>query len=174
MFQNSLIICWFTNIPLRQDYTCKERILKRFVRKEVEYMATNTKVFQLKTNKKQEFVFLDSQLEDILAASGVLEGIVIVYSSHTTGAITINENADPDVRRDLSLGMNETFPDKAAYVHMEGNSDGHMKSSVVGASETLIFQTGSWFWEHGRVFISANLTGRERGRYMLKSLKDKA
>ncbi|MFD1414359.1 secondary thiamine-phosphate synthase enzyme YjbQ [Oceanobacillus jeddahense] len=105
-------------------------------------MPTNTEVFQVKTNKKQEFVFLDSQLENILAESGVQEGIMIVYCPHTTGAITINENADPDVRRDLSLGMNETFPNKAAYVHMEGNSDGHMKSSVVGASETLIISNG--------------------------------
>lgn len=98
-------------------------------------MPTNTELFQIKTNKKQEFVFLDSQLEEILANSGVQEGIMIVYCPHTTGAITINENADPDVRRDLSLGMNETFPNKAAYVHMEGNSDGHMKSSVVGPAK---------------------------------------
>lgn len=105
-------------------------------------MPTNTELFQIKTNKKQEFVFLDSELEEILANSGVQEGIMIVYCPHTTGAITINENADPDVRQDLSLGMNETFPNKEAYVHMEGNSDGHMKSSVVGASETLIISNG--------------------------------
>lgn len=105
-------------------------------------MPTNTELFQIKTNKKQEFVFLDSELEEILANSGVQEGIMVVYCPHTTGAITINENADPDVRRDLTLGMNETFPNKAAYVHMEGNSDGHMKSSVVGASETLIISNG--------------------------------
>lgn len=105
-------------------------------------MSTKTEVFQVKTKKKQEFVFLDKQLEDILAKSGVQDGIMIVYCPHTTGAITINENADPDVRRDLSHGLNETFPNKADYVHMEGNSDGHMKSSVVGASETLIISDG--------------------------------
>ncbi|GGP07405.1 secondary thiamine-phosphate synthase enzyme YjbQ [Oceanobacillus neutriphilus] len=105
-------------------------------------MPANTELFQIKTTKKQEFVFLDSQLKETLANSGVQEGIMIVYCPHTTGAITINENADPDVRRDLSLGMNETFPNKEAYVHMEGNSDGHMKSSVVGASETLIISNG--------------------------------
>ncbi|WP_152655404.1 secondary thiamine-phosphate synthase enzyme YjbQ [Oceanobacillus sp. CFH 90083] len=105
-------------------------------------MPTKTEIFQIQTNKKQEFIFLDSELEDILVQSGVQEGIMIVYCPHTTGAITINENADPDVRRDLSLGMDETFPNKEAYVHMEGNSDGHMKSSVVGASETLIISGG--------------------------------
>ncbi|MFD1065604.1 secondary thiamine-phosphate synthase enzyme YjbQ [Oceanobacillus locisalsi] len=105
-------------------------------------MPTKTEVFEVKTNQKQEFVFLDKQLDEILDNSGVQEGMMIVYCPHTTGAITINENADPDVRRDLSLGLNETFPNKAAYVHMEGNSDGHMKSSVVGASETLIISNG--------------------------------
>lgn len=60
----------------------------------------------------------------------------------TTAAITINENADPDVRADLKLGLNDTFPNKAAYIHMEGNSDGHMKSSVVGVSEILIISEG--------------------------------
>ncbi|MEF3331068.1 secondary thiamine-phosphate synthase enzyme YjbQ [Oceanobacillus oncorhynchi] len=105
-------------------------------------MTTNAIEFQIKTKKKQEFVFLDSQLEEILDQSGVQEGIMLVYCPHTTGGITINENADPDVRRDLSLGLNETFPNKEAYVHMEGNSDGHMKSSVVGASETLIISNG--------------------------------
>lgn len=105
-------------------------------------MPTNTETFQVKTTKKQEFVFLDKQLEDILTKSGVQDGIMIVYCSHTTGAITINENADPDVRRDLSHGLNETFPNKEDYVHMEGNSDGHMKSTVVGASETLIISDG--------------------------------
>lgn len=78
-----------------------------------------------------------------ISESGVQEGIMVVYCPHTTGAITINENADPDVKTDLKLGLNATFPNKEEYVHMEGNSDGHMKSSVVGASETLIISDGS-------------------------------
>lgn len=67
---------------------------------------------------------------------------MVVYCPHTTGAITINENADPDVKTDLKRGLDETFPNKPDYIHMEGNSDGHMKSSVVGASETLIISGG--------------------------------
>lgn len=67
---------------------------------------------------------------------------MIVYCPHTTGAITINENADPDVKTDLTLGLNQTFPNKPEYIHFEENSDGHMKSSLVGASETLIITNG--------------------------------
>lgn len=56
--------------------------------------------------------------------------------------LQINENADPDVKVDLELGLNKTFPNDQDYVHFEGNSDGHMKSSLIGASETLIIQDG--------------------------------
>src|SRR5690625_2816176 len=99
--------------------------------------------FTINTNEKQSFTNIDRQLEAALKKSGVENGIMVVYCPHTTGAITINENADPDVKTDLKLGLNETFPNKPAYIHMEGNSDGHMKSSVVGASETLIISEGS-------------------------------
>lgn len=99
--------------------------------------------FNIETHNKQEFVNIDSYIEEALEKSQVQEGILIVYCPHTTAGITINENADPDVTRDLGLGLNKTFPNDSEYVHFEGNSDGHMKSSVVGASETLIIQDGA-------------------------------
>src|SRR5690625_3410964 len=99
-------------------------------------MAKKLHTFTINTEEKQSFTNLDWHLEEALQESDVGNGVMVVYCPHTTGAITINENADPDVKTDLKLGLNETFPNKAAYIHMEGNSDGHMKSSVVGASET--------------------------------------
>ena len=99
--------------------------------------------YQVETNRKQEFISLDAKIEDVLSKSEIQNGILVVYCPHTTGGITINENADPDVKKDLKLGLNKTFPNDNDYVHMEGNSDGHMKSSVVGASETLIIEDGS-------------------------------
>jgi len=99
--------------------------------------------FDIKTNNKQEFVNIDSFIEEALTESQVEDGILVVYCPHTTAGITINENADPDVQKDLGLGLNKTFPNDSDYVHFEGNSDGHMKSSVVGASETLIIIDGS-------------------------------
>lgn len=98
--------------------------------------------FEISTNEKQTFINLDHFLDEALRKSNVRDGIMVVYCPHTTAAITINENADPDVQTDLKFGLNETFPNKKEYVHMEGNSDGHMKSSVVGASETLIISEG--------------------------------
>ncbi|AZP05040.1 secondary thiamine-phosphate synthase enzyme YjbQ [Jeotgalibaca ciconiae] len=105
-------------------------------------MAQNLFQYSIRTKEKQTFVNLDRYLEDALEQSGIQDGMMLVYCPHTTAAITINENADPDVKIDLKLGLDETFPNKSDYVHMEGNSDGHMKSSVVGANEMLIVSDG--------------------------------
>ena len=69
-------------------------------------------------------------------------GNVLVFCPHTTAAITINENADPDVQHDWILGLNKAYPDDPRYIHAEGNSPAHMKSSVVGCSETVIVNNG--------------------------------
>ena len=99
--------------------------------------------YNIQTNEKQIFINIDSYIEDALEKSEVKEGILVVYCPHTTAGITINENADPDVTLDLGVGLNKTFPNDTEYVHFEGNSDGHMKSSVFGASETLIIDDGA-------------------------------
>lgn len=98
--------------------------------------------YQIETNGKQDFIFLDDYIEDALSKSTVENGLLVIYCPHTTAGITINENADPDVRRDLMLGLDKNFPNDPEYIHFEGNSDGHMKSSLVGASETLIIEDG--------------------------------
>lgn len=105
-------------------------------------MTSNLYLFDITTEKKQAFLTIDDYLQQALYRSGVKNGIMLVFCPHTTAGITINENADPDVKKDLSLGLDQTFPNKEEYVHMEGNSDGHMKSSVIGASETLIISKG--------------------------------
>lgn len=105
-------------------------------------MAHNLFKYSIQTHQKQSFTNLDDYLKGAIRDSGVSDGMVLVYCPHTTAAITINENADPDVKTDLKLGLNETFPNRLDYIHMEGNSDGHMKSSVIGANETLILANG--------------------------------
>lgn len=114
----------------------------RLLTVEEEDHMSEVYTYQISTNHKQEFASLDPYLKETVKKSGVKDGIMLVYCPHTTAAITINENADPDVRKDLKAGLNDTFLNHEYYVHMEGNSDGHMKSSVVGASETLIISDG--------------------------------
>lgn len=125
--------------------------------------------FELQTSQKQAFVNIDEFLFEAIRESGVKSGLAVVYCPHTTAAVTINENADPDVKRDLNKGLDDTFPNHDYYVHFEGNSDGHMKSSVIGASETVIIDDGEPIlgrWQS--VFLSRRMV-RGRVKYMLKS-----
>lgn len=90
----------------------------------------------------QGLVDITSEVREAISESGVNEGICVVFCPHTTAAITINENADPDVRSDFLMGMDRTFPDLDGFRHAEGNSDAHLKSSSVGASELIIVSGG--------------------------------
>ena len=97
--------------------------------------------FSLTTDKKG-FYDITTEVKEAIAKSGVKEGICVVYCPHTTAGITINENADEWVAKDVTLALNKVFPRMAEFRHDEGNSDGHVKSSVIGASETLIIEDG--------------------------------
>ena len=93
-----------------------------------------------------EFGFhnITAQVKQDVRESGISEGLCTVFCPHTTAAITINENADPDVQRDLKLALGDIFGryDRPDFHHAEGNSHAHLKSSVVGASETIPISGG--------------------------------
>ena len=97
--------------------------------------------FELTTDK-HAFYKITDKVRQAVNESGVKEGICVVFCPHTTAAITINENADDDVQRDVNFALKKVFPRMAEFRHDEGNSDGHVKSSVIGASETLIITDG--------------------------------
>lgn len=88
------------------------------------------------------FYDITEEVRQAIKSSGVKEGICVVYCPHTTAGITINENADEDVARDVNLALNKFFPRLPEFRHDEGNSDGHVKSSIIGASVTLIIDGG--------------------------------
>lgn len=98
--------------------------------------------FNVETSARNIFVNIDHLASEVLQKSGISNGIITIFTPHTTAGITINENADLDVTKDLVYGMEKTFDNKKEYQHAEGNSDSHMKSSLVGASETLIVHNG--------------------------------
>ena len=97
--------------------------------------------FTLHTDR-QGYYNITSTVRKVIAESGVQSGLCVGFCPHTPGAITINENADPDVQHDLVIGFDEAFPDRRVFLHGEGNSDAHLKCSAVGASETLIVEDG--------------------------------
>ena len=100
------------------------------------------KTLSVKTNAQTEMVDVTGQVQSELAASGVKEGRVTLYVPHTTAAITINEGADPAVKGDILMVLNQMVPWKANYKHMEGNSPAHVKASLIGSAETVIISGG--------------------------------
>ena len=104
-----------------------------------------SKVFKhsLSISDRQTMIDITHIINEDLKASDVSEGIMVVYCPHTTAGITINENADPDVVRDMIYGFEKVYPtvDKN-YRHFEGNSHSHMKSTTIGASQSLIINDG--------------------------------
>ena len=82
------------------------------------------------------------EIQQQINKSGIKEGLAILFVPHTTAAVTINENADPDVATDMVKGLNDLVPMQNRYRHAEGNSAAHIKSSLIGASEQVIIRNG--------------------------------
>jgi secondary thiamine-phosphate synthase enzyme len=103
---------------------------------------TSLSSFSVRTAKQNEWLNITVEVEKALAASGITEGICVVFVPHTTAAVTVNENADPDVPHDVNLALNQISPDRGEFRHSEGNSAAHTKTSLVGPSLTLIVSGG--------------------------------
>ena len=99
-------------------------------------------ILTVKTSSATQFVDITSEVEQAVRASGLREGWCLLYVPHTTAAVTINESADPAVRADILMVLNDVIPWKANYRHLEGNSPAHIKSTLVGASEIVAVQKG--------------------------------
>lgn len=97
---------------------------------------------QITSRSRNELLDITDQIAELVRISGVRDGICLLCSLHTTAGITVNEGADPDVRRDISRFLDTLVPVSAAFRHGEGNSDAHVKSSLVGMSETLVIADG--------------------------------
>jgi secondary thiamine-phosphate synthase enzyme len=98
--------------------------------------------FGVKTGQHCAMIDITREIRSLIKDSGVKSGICIIFVPHTTAGITINENADPDVIRDFMMEMNKVVPLSDGYRHSEGNSAAHIKSSMMGFSQTLIIEDG--------------------------------
>ena len=102
------------------------------------------KKFMLNTKKRDDMINITNDVRTFITESGIQEGIALVYCPHTTAGITINENADPDVKKDMLRRFDELYPwNHTLDLHAEGNTAAHLKSSTVGASQHLIIHKGS-------------------------------
>ncbi len=100
------------------------------------------KEIAVRTNTHVEMIDITAAVREVLKEENVHDGYCIVFTTHTTAAVTINENADPDVPRDIINALENAVPQNANYRHSEGNSPAHVKSSLVGASEIVLIEKG--------------------------------
>ncbi|MDL2298231.1 secondary thiamine-phosphate synthase enzyme YjbQ [Synergistaceae bacterium OttesenSCG-928-D05] len=118
--------------------------------------------------KREELIDVTEKVREAVRASAVKDGLCVVYCPHTTGAITVNEGYDPDVRPDFLLGLREAFPDRREFLHAEGNSAAHIKSSVVGCSETLIVENGKLVLGQWQTIYFCEFDGPRTRRFYVK------
>lgn len=124
------------------------------------------------TEKAQQMSKVTNMVREDIAKSGVKEGIVIVYSPHTTAGFTINENADPDMVHDMLMGYEKVFPtNQDFYQHMGGNSHAHMKTSLVGTSQTLILHNGEIVFGIWQDLYFCEFDGPRNRRFYVKIIE---
>jgi len=100
------------------------------------------KEISVQTHSRFEMIDITASVQKVICEGKIESGICLVYTPHTTAAVTINENADPDVPCDILAALDRAVPLSANYRHAEGNSAAHVKSSLVGASEMVIIENG--------------------------------
>jgi len=103
----------------------------------------------VKTARRVEMVDITEKIQSCLSLDKISGGLCVVFCPHTTAGLTINENADPDVKNDITKTLHALVPESADYSHSEGNSDSHIKSSLLGSSLSIIvsegkLQLGTW------------------------------
>lgn len=100
------------------------------------------KQIEIRTSKQQSFEDITQQVQQAVSESRVQEGLCHLFCLHTTAGLTVNENWDPSVQHDIGLALDEMVPQRRDFQHREGNSPAHVKSSLVGASQTLFVSGG--------------------------------
>ena len=100
------------------------------------------KTFSVSTRERVDLVDITSQVAQEVTKSSVGSGTVTIYIPHTTCGVTINESADPDVARDIKMHLTKLVPKDGGFRHSEGNSDSHIKTSMIGSSENIFIENG--------------------------------
>jgi secondary thiamine-phosphate synthase enzyme len=101
-----------------------------------------TEALYISTTKRTQFVSITAKIAEVIASKGFQDGVLTIFVPHTTAGVTINENADPDVARDMEWFSDQLVPQSNQFRHSEGNSDAHIKSSFYGSSVQVIIRNG--------------------------------
>ncbi len=126
----------------------------------------------VKTYSRNEMIDITKDIESVLKERGWKDGILLVYVPHTTAAITVNENADPSVKRDILNYLSELVPQNAGFSHLEGNSDSHIKTSLVSPSISLIVENSKIVLGTWQSVFFCEFDGPRTRKVYLKFIKD--
>ena len=129
------------------------------------------KEITISTHSQTEMILINNKVIEEVKESGVQEGICMLWVPHTTAAVTINENADPSVVRDILWKINKVIPFQDSYHHMEGNSAAHIKSSLFGPSLGLLITGGEIFLGTWQAIYFCEFDGPRTRRLLLKILE---
>ena len=129
--------------------------------------------YDIKTHKREELIDITEYVLQSLRKSNIKEGIVIVFTPHTTAALTINENADPSVKEDILEFLNRKIPKECnIFTHLEGNSDAHIKSSLFGTSLNLIVSNGQLILGTWQGIYFCEFDGPRSRKFYVKIVRD--
>jgi len=130
------------------------------------------KQLRVKTNSRTELVDITPGIQRLVAESGVRSGVCHLYVPHTTSAVTINENSDPNVGRDILKELNKVIPFEDHYGHSEGNSAAHIKASIIGVSQTVMVEEGRLALGTWQAVFLCEFDGPRDRRVMVKVMRD--
>lgn len=126
----------------------------------------------LRTSRRDELIDITRQVSALLSRRAMQEGIVVVYTPHTTAGITINENADPDVKLDVLMRLDEVYPwNHPQYKHAEGNTASHLKSITAGTSQTIIVTGGRLLLGRWQGIYFCEFDGPRQREYLVKCIE---
>ena len=126
------------------------------------------KQMSIRTNSRCEMIDITRAVASVVREENVENGICYVFVPHTTAAVTINENADPDVPRDIMMELDKVIPLHDNYRHMEGNSSAHIKASLIGSSETVFVENGNLLLGTWQSLFFCECDGPRTRKYMVK------
>jgi secondary thiamine-phosphate synthase enzyme len=130
-------------------------------------------VIHIKSQSRNQLIDITRMVGDVVQQHSVQDGICIVFVPHTTAGVTVNENADPDVQRDILLGL-ERMACHADYHHCEGNSDAHLKASLMGSSQLIPVENGSLVLGTWQGIYFAEFDGPRQRRVIVQILNSTA
>jgi secondary thiamine-phosphate synthase enzyme len=127
----------------------------------------------VRTGGKTDFQDITGKVQEIVSASGVSDGVCHVFVPHTTAGITLNEHADPSVADDIAGSLDALVPESGRYRHTEGNSPGHIKSSLVGSSVSVFIENGKLVLGTWQGIFFSEFDGPRTRNVLVKVMADK-